>query len=158
MGINRGSVTNFLRHFFDICSKGKLKSFNQKPEGKGQFMRSKTRLEYIKMDLRERGCEGVDRIHRVLDAFSGRNLWRRPETSCSTNGGKIPGHELSEMINNFYVPRKVLNILYYSKRQFTYLKERLQSLQTNSVALGHKRTIPTERPPLVGKVSANFYG
>jgi hypothetical protein len=26
----------------------------------------------------------------------------------------------------------------------------------NSVALVHKRTIPTERPPLVGEVSANF--
>jgi hypothetical protein len=28
---------------------------------------------------------------------------------------------------------------------------------TNSVALVHKRTIPTERPPLVGEVSANFF-
>jgi hypothetical protein len=29
-------------------------------------------------------------------------------------------------------------------------------LKLNSVALGRKRTIPTERPPLVGEVSANF--
>jgi hypothetical protein len=28
----------------------------------------------------------------------------------------------------------------------------------NSVAVVHKRTKPTERPPLVGEVSANFYG
>jgi hypothetical protein len=28
----------------------------------------------------------------------------------------------------------------------------------NSVALVHKQTIPTERPPLVGEVSANFCG
>jgi hypothetical protein len=28
----------------------------------------------------------------------------------------------------------------------------------NSVALVRKRTIQTERPPLVGEVSANFYG
>jgi hypothetical protein len=28
----------------------------------------------------------------------------------------------------------------------------------NSVALVRKRTIPTERPPLVGEVSANFSG
>jgi hypothetical protein len=28
----------------------------------------------------------------------------------------------------------------------------------NSVALVSKRTIPTERPPLVGEVSANFCG
>jgi hypothetical protein len=27
---------------------------------------------------------------------------------------------------------------------------------TNSVALVRERTIPTERPPLVGEVSANF--
>jgi hypothetical protein len=30
--------------------------------------------------------------------------------------------------------------------------------QTNSVALVRKRTIPTERPPLVSEVSANFSG
>jgi len=30
--------------------------------------------------------------------------------------------------------------------------------QTNSVALVHTRTIPTERPPPVGEVSANFCG
>jgi hypothetical protein len=30
--------------------------------------------------------------------------------------------------------------------------------QTNSVALVRKRTIPTERPPPVGEVSANFCG
>jgi hypothetical protein len=29
---------------------------------------------------------------------------------------------------------------------------------TNSVALVRERTIPTERPPLVGEVSANFCG
>jgi hypothetical protein len=29
---------------------------------------------------------------------------------------------------------------------------------TNSVALVRERTTPTERPPLVGEVSANFYG
>jgi hypothetical protein len=28
--------------------------------------------------------------------------------------------------------------------------------KTNSVALARKRTIPTERPPLVGEVTANF--
>jgi hypothetical protein len=30
--------------------------------------------------------------------------------------------------------------------------------QTNSVALVRRRTIPTERPPLVGEVSSNFSG
>jgi hypothetical protein len=32
------------------------------------------------------------------------------------------------------------------------------NLKLNSVALVRKRTIPTERPPLVGEVSANFCG
>jgi hypothetical protein len=37
--------------------------------------------------------------------------------------------------------------------------EELHSLyKTNSVALARKRTMPTERPPLVGEVSANFCG
>jgi hypothetical protein len=31
-------------------------------------------------------------------------------------------------------------------------------LKLNSVAVVRKRTIPTERPPLVGEVSANFCG
>jgi hypothetical protein len=30
--------------------------------------------------------------------------------------------------------------------------------KTNSMAWVHERTIPTERPPLVGEISANFYG
>jgi hypothetical protein len=32
------------------------------------------------------------------------------------------------------------------------------NIGTNSVALVRKRTIPTERLPLVGEVSANFSG
>ena len=34
----------------------------------------------------------------------------------------------------------------------------IQNKQTNSVALVRERTIPTERPPPVGEVSANFCG
>jgi hypothetical protein len=34
----------------------------------------------------------------------------------------------------------------------------LTKQKTNSVALVRKRTIPTERPPFVGEVSANFGG
>jgi hypothetical protein len=74
MRINGRNVTNFLRHIFGICSEGKTKSCNRKAERKGQFARSETRLEYIKMDHKETGCEVVDRIHRVLDIFSGRIL------------------------------------------------------------------------------------
>jgi hypothetical protein len=34
----------------------------------------------------------------------------------------------------------------------------ISKTKLNSVALVHKRTIPTEWPPLVGEVSANFCG
>jgi hypothetical protein len=30
--------------------------------------------------------------------------------------------------------------------------------QANSVALVHERTVPTERPPLVAEIGANFCG
>jgi hypothetical protein len=33
-----------------------------------------------------------------------------------------------------------------------------QTIITNSVAWVHEQTIPTERPPLVGEVNANFCG
>jgi hypothetical protein len=36
--------------------------------------------------------------------------------------------------------------------------EKKTKKKLNSLALDRKRTIPTERPPLVGEVSANFYG
>jgi hypothetical protein len=35
---------------------------------------------------------------------------------------------------------------------------KLNTKELNSVALVRKQTIPTERPPLVGEVSANFCG
>jgi hypothetical protein len=41
-----------------------------------------------------------------------------------------------------------------SDREFVVLLTKT----TNSVFLVRKRTIPTERPPLVGEVSANFSG
>jgi hypothetical protein len=41
----------------------------------------------------------------------------------------------------------------YDKRYPDYPKKKL-----NSVAVVRKRTIPTERPPLVGEVSANLCG
>jgi hypothetical protein len=39
--------------------------------------------------------------------------------------------------------------------EFTKLR---QPIQTNSEALVRQGTIPTERPPFVGEVSANFSG
>jgi hypothetical protein len=37
-------------------------------------------------------------------------------------------------------------------------REDLILVLTNSVALVRERTIPTERPPLVGEISVNFCG
>jgi hypothetical protein len=41
---------------------------------------------------------------------------------------------------------------------FSWNKQHYTALKLNSVALVRKWTIPTERPPLVGEVSANLYG
>jgi hypothetical protein len=38
------------------------------------------------------------------------------------------------------------------------IRDYIKSGTNNSVASVHERTIPTERPPLVGEVSANFGG
>ena len=47
----------------------------------------------------------------------------------------------------------IYNIWYLSHRRTPPTK-----LKLNSVALVRERTIPTERPPPVGEVSANFCG
>jgi hypothetical protein len=39
-----------------------------------------------------------------------------------------------------------------------FLSSTIITNNNNSVALVRKRTIPTEPPPLVGKINANFYG
>jgi hypothetical protein len=44
------------------------------------------------------------------------------------------------------------------KRRSLHIQTRDLNLTTNFVALVGKRTIPTERLPLVGEVSANFSG
>jgi hypothetical protein len=40
----------------------------------------------------------------------------------------------------------------------SFRQETQKWITNNSVALVRERTIPTERPPLVGEVSANFCG
>jgi len=45
----------------------------------------------------------------------------------------------------------------YHTNWCTYIKLHIK-LKLNSVALVRERTIPTERPPPVGEVSANFCG
>jgi hypothetical protein len=41
---------------------------------------------------------------------------------------------------------------------YEWLRGKYIQKQINSVALVRKRTIPIERPPIVGEVSANFFG
>jgi hypothetical protein len=41
---------------------------------------------------------------------------------------------------------------------FMCIYSELCTVKKNYVALAHKETIPTERPPLVGEFSANFFG
>jgi hypothetical protein len=44
------------------------------------------------------------------------------------------------------------------KSLHNYFKNVKQNKKNNYVALVHKLTIPTERPPLVGEVRADFRG
>jgi hypothetical protein len=49
----------------------------------------------------------------------------------------------------------------YSSEKFVstyYTTKQNKTKQKNSVVLVRKQTIPTERPPLVGEVGANFCG
>ena len=46
----------------------------------------------------------------------------------------------------------------YTKGTLVYLYDPTHKTKLNSVALVRERTIPTERPPAVGEVSANFCG
>jgi hypothetical protein len=57
----------------------------------------------------------------------------------------VPGHELRTLSRP-------------ARSQLLYLLRYLLPLLTNSVTLVHERTRPTERPPLVGEVSAIFCG
>ena len=59
----------------------------------------------------------------------------------------------------------MLGILYalvrYVVHKYSYFKLKtdiLDKMEKNSAALVRERTIPTERPPPVGEVRANFYG
>jgi hypothetical protein len=51
------------------------------------------------------------------------------------------------------VSQMIKELAVTSNRNLMIFKE-----QKNSVALVRKRSIPTERPPLLGEVSANFCG
>jgi hypothetical protein len=46
----------------------------------------------------------------------------------------------------------------YMRCSFFCFDENAWKLKLNSVALVRERTIPTERPPLLGEVSANWWG
>jgi hypothetical protein len=49
-------------------------------------------------------------------------------------------------------------LLLYKYIQVTLHTRAQQTNKTNYVALVHEWTIPTEQSPLVGEVSANFFG
>jgi hypothetical protein len=57
---------------------------------------------------------------------------------------------------NLVVKGTVANIT--TNKAYTFAKHRGPGSNTNSVASARKRTIPAERPPHVGEVSANVCG
>jgi hypothetical protein len=58
----------------------------------------------------------------------------------------------------FSVPKLWANFYEILWSPNTAKQNKTKKKETNSVALVRKPTIPTERPPLVGEVSANFSG
>ena len=63
-------------------------------------------------------------------------------------------------IHGQHHPKADVDRLYFPRKQGGRGLMQLEAAQTklNSVALVRERTIPTERPPPVGEVSANFCG
>jgi hypothetical protein len=61
------------------------------------------------------------------------------------------------MGHSCYAVHSITKFVLFSKTDEIYINSFYIYLK-NSVALVRKRTIPTERPPLVGGVSANFCG
>jgi hypothetical protein len=70
----------------------------------------------------------------------------RFETSSETRPSPTlrPEPQLNDLVNPIHPPPPIADIT--------------QELKKGSVVLVRKQTIPTERPPLVGEVSANFSG
>jgi hypothetical protein len=85
------------------------------------------------------------------------NLYSSPSTGCD----KLTSF-LYEYIHNIYI--YIYNYDYRAKEDEmeracgTNRVKRITNLLTYFVVLVRERTIPTERPPLVGEVTANFCG
>jgi hypothetical protein len=79
----------------------------------------------------------------------------------------VPRYDISAMRNHLVAAfptgsAKQILRLQYSLAEGRWLSTcglwLIYKQKTNSALLARKRTIPTERPPLVGEVSANFCG
>ena len=93
------------------------------------------RLDSIRFERPQRTAEAIF-LQRLL------NISDAPLTSCINLYSKYA-------LNNVYFA--------LSASEFMLLRY-LKYITPNSVALVRERTIPTERPPPVGEVSANFCG
>jgi hypothetical protein len=74
------------------------------------------------------------------------------------SGGRYHYHCAYDGLITVDASHPTLSFLKNSDIQFSFILRVLNTKlkKLNPVALESKRTIPTERPPLVGKVSANF--
>jgi hypothetical protein len=79
------------------------------------------------------------------------------EGSCQ-HGNELPGSvkcwEILEWLHNWRLLRKGISVEFVSRGDGFHNRRR--NLNSNSVVLIRKRTIPTERPQPVDEVSANF--
>jgi hypothetical protein len=85
-------------------------------------------------------------------------LWtaweRNSGTHCMMNSKHLAWHKLlvKYILWSYFLPVRVCQVT------LEWARHRLALIKKNSVAWVRERTIPTERPPLVGEVSANFCG
>jgi hypothetical protein len=83
-----------------------------------------------------------------------KNVWRCCEQRRGTGSvGKVGTECMASSFSWSYIPEVFFRAMLQT---WCKAKERIHKIKTNFVALVRERTIPTERPLLVGEVSANF--
>jgi hypothetical protein len=131
-------------------------------EGKTPLGRPRRRwVDNIRMDLGEVGWGDVDWIGLIQN----RNRWRALVNSVLNL--RVPwnaGKQSSGLSSSAHLHRVSLLVIVFWYNSVCYMSQPFRGLikklkkKLNSMVWVRERTIPTERPPLVGEVIANFCG
>jgi hypothetical protein len=95
--------------------------------------------------------EGVHKLFKILEACLNKDTHNTHNRLIFTSFPRV--------ITSFLLVRTTLGILFgTAERTLTCILQMALGKKKTPWPLVRKRTIPTERPPLVGEVSANFCG